>query len=111
MSIKHHDGVLNRAALSIAVPESTLRRKVQKMEATYGSLEAERPAEWPVTPELYHEVMKMASLESAQPLDILAALLMSELQDRKLSRSVCAQLLGVSLPTYRRMTEEFANIF
>jgi hypothetical protein len=81
------------------------------MESTYGSLETERPAEWPVTPELYHEVMKMASLESAQPLDILAALLMSELQDRKLSRSVCAQLLGVSLPTYRRMTEEFANIF
>jgi hypothetical protein len=111
MSIKHHDGVLNRAALSIAVPESTLRRKVQKMESTYGSLETERPVDWPVTPELYHEVMKMASQKSAQPLDILAALLMSELQDRKLSRSVCAQLLGVSLPTYRRMTEDSANIF
>jgi len=111
MSIKHHDGVLNRAALSIAVPESTLRRKVQKMESTYGSLEIERPVDWPVTPELYHEVMKMASQESAQPLDILAGLLMSELRDRKLSRSVCAQLLGVSLPTYRRMAEDSANIF
>jgi hydrogenase-4 transcriptional activator len=111
MSIKHHDGVLNRAALSIGVPESTLRRKVQKMESSYGSLDADRPDEWPVTPELYHEVMKMASQESAQPLDILSALLMSELQDRKLSRGVCAQLLGVSLPTYRRMAEEFADIF
>ena len=111
MSIKQHDGVLNRAALSIGVPESTLRRKVQKIESIYGSLEADRPDEWPVTSELYHETMRMASEESGQPLDILSVLLMGELQDRKLSRSVCAQLLGVSLPTYRRMTEEFADIF
>lgn len=111
MSIRHHNGVLNRAALSIAVPESTLRRKIQKMESTYGSLETERPVDWPVTSDLFHELMKIASREAAQPLNILEILLMGELEDRKLSRNVCAQLFGVSLPTYRRMEEDFANIF
>ncbi len=111
LSINHHGGVLNRAALSIAVPESTLRRKIQKIESIYGSPDPERPTDWPVTPELYHEVMQMASEESAQPLDILATMLMSEVENRKLSRGVRAQLLGVSLPTYRRMADDSADIF
>lgn len=111
MSVTHHGGILNKAALAIAVPESTLRRKIQKIEEVYGSTDPARPADWPVTMDLYREVMSHASQKESYPLDLLTALVLNEIEARKLNRSKSAQLLGVSLPTYRRLVEESAIIF
>ncbi len=111
MSISHHDGVLNRAAMTIGMPESTLRRKIQKIEQDYGSTDPERPGDWPVTTELYAEVMRAAAEDSGHPLDLLVNLLFEEIESRALNKTTSAQLLGVSLPTYRRFAEESANIY
>jgi transcriptional regulator with GAF, ATPase, and Fis domain len=103
MSINRHDGVLNRAALSIGVPESTLRRKIQKIEQAYGSTDPDRPANWPVNHELYEQIINTAASEQVVPLDVLSSMLFNEIEGRKLNKTISAQLLGVSLPTYRRM--------
>lgn len=111
MSLNQHNGVLNRAALTIGMPESTLRRKIQKIEQLYGSTDPSRPANWPVTTELYAEVMRVAAQDSELPLDLIAHRLFAEIESRDLNKTLSAQLLGVSLPTYRRFAEESANIF
>ena len=110
-SIARHGGVLNRAALTIGVPESTLRRRVQKIEQSEGNADAERPRGWPQTSELYEDVMRMASTQRVPPLDVLSSMLLSELEQRKLGKSICAQLFGVSLPTYRKVVNDLADIF
>lgn len=111
MSLNQHGGVLNRAALTIGMPESTLRRKIQKIEQQYGSTDPRRPVNWPVTPDLYSEVMRIAAQDAELPLDVIATRLFEEIESRELNKTVSAQLLGVSLPTYRRFAEESANIF
>lgn len=109
-SIVRHDGVLNRAALTIGVPESTLRRRVQKIEQAYQSSDPVRPDDWPATADIYEDVMRVASAQKVAPLYVLSSMMVEELEQRKLSKSVCAQLLGVSLPTYRKLLGEVANI-
>ncbi len=109
MSLNHHGGVLNRAAMTIGMPESTLRRKIQKIEEQYGSTDPRRPGDWPVTPELYSELMRVAAEDVGQPLELLANLLFEEIESRSLNKTTSAQLLGVSLPTYRRFADESAS--
>jgi DNA-binding NtrC family response regulator len=103
LSISRHDGVLNRAAMTIGVPESTLRRKIQKVEETYGSIDPERPEDWPVNPGLYDEVLQMSATRANTPLEQITLLLLEEIEAREINKTTGARLLGVSLPTYRRL--------
>ncbi len=105
LCLRHHAGVTNRAAIAIGMPESTLRRKIQKLEEDYGTGDPDRPPEWPVTPEFYGEVMEVAAHEAVQPLELLSQILVEEIDSRHLSRTISAQLMGVSLPTYRRLVD------
>jgi DNA-binding NtrC family response regulator len=111
MSVNRHEGVLNRAALTIGMPESTLRRKLQKIESTYGSADPERPDSWPITQQLYDDVLRLAGESGQTPLDMLSGSLVTEIEKRQLSRTVSAQLMGVSVPTYRRLLDEIAKTY
>ncbi len=110
-SINRQGGVLNRAALTIGVPESTLRRRVQKLEEAYGVGDPDRPEFWPDTSPLYDDVMRIAANRKVAPLEMLSAMLLEELSTLGLSKAVCAQILGVSMTTYRKISEDFANFF
>ena len=110
-SVSHAGSVLNRAAITIGVPESTLRRKIQKIDESYGAEAPDRPADWPIDTDFYHEVMELAGTEALPPLDLITRLLYNEVEQRKLSKAISAQILGVSLPTYRRLAEGPASIF
>jgi DNA-binding NtrC family response regulator len=110
-SVSHHAGVLNRAALAIGVPESTLRRKIQKIEDQNGREAPSRPTGWPTTVDLYQELMKQAANDEIPPLNLMSNLLFDTVEERNLSKTQSAQLLGVSLPTYRRLAEGSASIF
>lgn len=104
MGIAHHEGVLNRAAISMGVPESTLRRRIQKIEKIYGSTDPDRPEAWPIHTAFYDEVTRLAAAEGKFPLDLLQQLLFREIESRDLNKSVGAQLMGISLPTFRRFS-------
>lgn len=111
MSLNQHGGVLSRAALSIGVPESTLRRKIQKIEEIYGTVDPDRPSEWPVTRDLYAEIMEEAAEKNEAPLALLFARVFSEIRSRNLNKTSTAQLLGVSPPTLRRIIDESPGIY
>jgi len=102
-SLDRHDGVLNRAASAIGVPESTLRRKMQKIEEVYDASQPDRPDNWPISRSFYDDIMRIAASNSADPLDQLPQLLLAEIESRNLNKTTGAQILGVSLPTYRRL--------
>lgn len=110
-SVSHASGVLNRAAITIGAPESTLRRKIQKIEETYGAQAPTRPADWPIGADFYIEVMNRAAADELPPLDLMGRLLYDEVEQRNLSKTISAQILGVSLPTYRRLADGSASIF
>ena len=105
MSVNRHKGILNRAAMTISVPESTLRRKIQKIEEQYGSTNPGRPENWPIDEGFYDEIMRVAESNNATPLGQLTELLIAEIDARELSKNSGAQLMGVSLPTYRRLLD------
>ncbi|MFT4797775.1 MAG: DNA-binding NtrC family response regulator [Candidatus Azotimanducaceae bacterium] len=95
--------VLNRAAADLGIPESTLRRKVQRLRDSYGSSAPQRPDYWR---RLFMDLSVLFEEGNASGgyLDHCTRLLMADLDARDLGRKQAATLMGVSLPTYRRMS-------
>ncbi len=105
-SVNSHQGVLNRAATSISMPESTLRRKILKIEEDYGVTGPARPESWPVGGDFYTALMRLAATRDGQPITVLMELLVEDIEARNLNKTTGARLLGVSMPTYRKLVEE-----
>jgi DNA-binding NtrC family response regulator len=94
--------VLNRAAVDLGIPESTLRRKVIKLKEVYGPSEPQRPDYWR---RCFLDLSPMfeEQLDDQGYLAHCTSLLLTDLEGRNLGRKDAAALMGVSLPTYRRM--------
>jgi DNA-binding NtrC family response regulator len=99
-----HSQVLNRAAAALAVPESTLRRKVLRMREIYGGDSPTRPDDWHAVTPLLDVLCQLAKEQQTPLLDMVAEHLLAELESRPMSRKTAATLLGVSIPTYRRLS-------
>jgi hypothetical protein len=99
-----HGDVLNRAAASLAVPESTLRRKVLRIRELYGADTPQRPDGWHAATPLLAVLSQFAEEQQTPLLDIVSQYLLVELENRPISRKAAATLLGVSIPTYRRLS-------
>jgi len=106
MSLKEHQDVLNRAANSLGVPESTLRRKVTRIRQLHGDGEPVRPLSWPEVSHVVHDLFVTATSQQIPVLDYVANVLLNELETRKMTKREAANLMGVSLPTYRRLISE-----
>jgi len=92
-------GVSSRAADMLGLPESTLRRKWLKLQKRDpGS--RQRTGDWQRIKNLVPELLELGS---AQLLDQIVTLLLQIASAEATNRNHGAQLLGVSLPTYRRM--------
>jgi hypothetical protein len=96
--------VLNRAAAALTVPESTLRRKVLRIREIYGDDPPARPDDWHASTPLLEVLCQIAEEQQVPLLDMVAQHLLSELETRPISRKAAATLLGVSIPTYRRLS-------
>lgn len=93
--------VLNRAAQTLGIPESTLRRKVARLKDSAGTRPAGRQGD-SVAP-MIDSLVEVAR-ERRQPLlDVVFDALLKELEARRVNRKEAAALMGVSLPTYRKM--------
>ncbi len=96
------DEIMNRAALTLGLPETTLRRKVarlREMGHAPGRLGES------ISP-LIAQVVEVARDRRQSVLDLVSATLMAELEARRLNRRDAAALLGVSMPTYRKMLDD-----
>ena len=102
--------VTNRAAQSLGIPESTLRRKVARIREVYDTAETRRPAGWPSVIPLMDSLTELALSLQKPLLELVAQALMNELESRPISRKDAALLQGVSLPTYRRLRSNSPQI-
>lgn len=95
--------VLNRAAADLGIPESTLRRKVLKLRDLYGQSAPQRPDYWRRLFLDLSPTFEQMELTEEGYLARATQLLLDDLKRRDLGRKDAAALMGVSLPTYRRM--------
>ncbi len=91
-------GVTSQAAAVLGLPESTLRRKWQKLKQNPQPLD-ER-GDWSRVARLLPGLLELGSQAL---LDQTESLLLNIVIDEAPNRNQGAQLMGVSLPTYRRM--------
>lgn len=103
-SVEHCEEALGQAARLLEIPEATLRRKVARMREQYGDGPPKRPENWVSVDSILGDLIKMASQYEQSILDMVSNALLAELQQRGLSKTDAATLMGVSLPTYRRMS-------
>lgn len=96
--------VLNRAATTLGIPESTLRRKVQRMR--YPGDQSGRQRQSDTIVAMMHDLVEISKARQLPVLDVVGDALLKELEARRLNRKDAAALMGVSLPTYRKMLSD-----
>lgn len=105
-SLALHEEVLNRAATALGVPESTLRRKVARLRESHGTTAPRRPDDWYPAAPLLNGLIQLA-LSRRQPLlEMVMQALVREIESRPVNKKDAALLLGVSMPTYRRLLSQ-----
>lgn len=99
----HHDQVLNRAAISLGIPESTLRRKAMRL-GEYDEQECKnRIPGWVDVNDVLMQLCEKAKTKGVPLLDLVLFGLIREIETRRLNKKDASLILGVSVPTYRRM--------
>lgn len=96
--------VLNRAAQALGIPESTLRRKVSRIRDDLALVD--RPRHSDSIEPLMAELVAQADANRQTLLEAISTTLLRELESRRLNRQDAAALMGVSLPTYRKMIND-----
>jgi len=102
-SLEDNSRILSRAATSLGIPESTLRRKVGRLRDTYGSVLPERPKGWFDANRMLAELSGISKERRIPVLDLACQSLAKEIESRNLLRQDAATLMGVSVPTYRKL--------
>jgi len=103
-SLAINSDILNRAAQTLGVPESTLRRKVARLRDE-PSVKA-RSMHADSTAPMIQYLVEVARARQQPVLEVVTNALLKELETRQLNRREAAALMGVSLPTYRKMLNE-----
>jgi DNA-binding NtrC family response regulator len=94
-------GVMLRAASTLGIPGTTLRRKWRKI----ADAEAHpRPDHWSALMRLIPRLIEGADGEGIGAIDVAERVLLAQLQKAGISRNEQAALMGVSAPTFRKMS-------
>ncbi len=102
-SMRNNSGVINRAATSLGIPESTMRRKVSRIKASRQGEQPPRPAGWIDFNSMLTELDDIATERGIPVLELVSQSLVREIESRNFARQDAAKLMGVSIPTYRRL--------
>jgi len=105
-SLSLNSEILIRAAQMLGIPESTLRRKVARMKTLFGEGEPSRPSQWETVNNNMNDVVSLSRERGVSVFDLITQTLVKELETRNLNRKDAASLVGVSLPTYRRLVAD-----
>lgn len=95
--------VLNRAAQTLGIPESTLRRKVVRLKEMPSS---RQPGQGESVAPMIEDLIEVAQARRRPLLEVVLDALLHELEARHLNRKEAAALMDVSLPTYRKMVND-----
>jgi len=102
-SLSINGGVLNRAAQNLGIPESTLRRRVNLLKKRDGSELPQRTSNWDVSHYMVTEAIELAQKRQQPVFELVTDALVRVLEEKRFSKKDAAGLMGVSLPTYRRL--------
>jgi DNA-binding NtrC family response regulator len=102
-SMNDHGRILNRAASALGVPESTLRRKVKHLREIHWEEPPERPGGWIDVRVFLEELDQITKKTRIPVLDIVSQTLAREIEKQNIARQDAARLMGVSIPTYRKL--------
>ena len=98
--------VLNRAAQTLGIPESTLRRKVARLKSPADPHRMGLSGPEHSVESMIDRLVEASDQRKLPLLDVVSEALLKELEGRRLNRKEAAALMGVSLPTYRKMVSE-----
>lgn len=101
-----HNHVNIKAAETLHIPESTLRRKINRFQDTAGADGPRRNSGWDAVKALVPQLVESAAQLSLAPIDQAQALLLQQIQLLAQNQSNAAALAGVSPPTYRKLLEQ-----
>ncbi len=104
MTMVEQGDVLNRAARQLQVPESTLRRRVARLRESQRDAERSPAAE--TVGRAMSDLFALAAEEGHSALTVVETLILRNLEQRHVSRQTAAEVMGVSLPTYRKLVSE-----
>jgi DNA-binding NtrC family response regulator len=105
-SLASNSEVLNRAAHSLGIPESTLRRKVSRLPQPPEARNPKITADLEIIPMILSDLIGRSRKRGQTVFNLASDALVRELEKRQLSKKEASSLMGVSLPTYRRMVAE-----
>jgi DNA-binding NtrC family response regulator len=91
--------VMAQTATTLGIPESTLRRKVSR----YREETVSRPRYLDELERMVSDLARRAEVVAGGMLGTLSMALLKEVEARRLNRKDAAAIMGVSLPTYRKM--------
>ena len=106
-SLELHGQVNLQAAEALAIPESTLRRKLARY-STASPREAKLGADWQAVTRALPSWIKAALRAHINPLRHLHQLLLGQISQQSRTQTEAAALVGVSPPTYRRQISQLA---
>ena len=108
-ALEMHGQVNLQAAEALGIPESTLRRKLNRYRSNRVNRPGEVQAEWQRIMTMLPGWIVTAQQEGLDPMRHLQNLLLSEIDEQAGSQAEAATLVGVSPPTYRRQISQLAE--
>ncbi len=105
-SLSANNQVVLRTATALSLPESTLRRKINKIKENYQQQMPERPPDWAPVQALLTQLITVARSRNVPATDFGHLLLLKQIRQHTRNHREAARLAGVSVPTYRRSIEE-----
>ena len=104
-AVEEADGVVNRAAEALGMPEPTLRRRITRIrdEREKIGTQAEQVNQWIDVRALLNDLKAGAARAEISVPDLVSRQLVEGLESRGVTRSAGARIMGISLPTYRKL--------
>lgn len=105
--VERQGGISSRAASALNLPETTLRRKMMKIQAE--SVTAEKPGYWSSMSALLPGYIEYAEARNLSVIEDCRRIVIEETIRQTSNRSKAANLVGVSQPTYRKILADMQN--
>jgi DNA-binding NtrC family response regulator len=107
-SISAYDGVAYRAAEALSIPETTIRRKLAKIRKNSRPDRQHESETWSRVQALLRQMIPIARTRGVPAIELANRLLVTQIRIATRSTGKGALLVGVSIPTYRRMLRELS---
>jgi hypothetical protein len=105
-SLEASDYVASRAAESLSIPESTIRRKILRIREQSSDGQPLRIDAWAEIQPLVRRIIPVARSLGVPAVELVTRLLITQIRAITSNASKGARLAGVSVPTFNRLVSQ-----